>query len=96
MDRGAWRATDHGIAKSRTRLSDSAQHSTVVFELAASRKKVFLCVKDERREESIMMHLEVLFKKYSIMYMFNMMKNLQLTEAPPIQLLFFLIFQTYY
>ena len=22
MDRGAWRATDHGVAKSRTQLSD--------------------------------------------------------------------------
>ena len=28
MDRGAWRATVHGITKSRTRLSHSAQHST--------------------------------------------------------------------
>ena len=27
-DRGAWRAAVHGVAKSRTRLSDSA-HSTV-------------------------------------------------------------------
>ena len=27
MDRGAWQATVHGVAKSRTRLSDSAQHS---------------------------------------------------------------------
>ena len=26
MDRGAWWATVHGGAKSRTRLSDSAQH----------------------------------------------------------------------
>ena len=29
MDRGAWRATVHGVAKSRTRLSDSAQHNSV-------------------------------------------------------------------
>jgi len=28
MDRGAWLATVHRVAKSRTRLSDSAQHST--------------------------------------------------------------------
>ena len=28
MDRGAWRATVHGVAKSRTRLSNQAQHST--------------------------------------------------------------------
>ena len=28
MDRGAWRATVHGVAKSRTRLSDYPQHST--------------------------------------------------------------------
>ena len=28
MDRGAWWATVHGATKSRTRLSDSAQHST--------------------------------------------------------------------
>ena len=27
MDRGAWRATVHGVSKSWTRLSDSAQHS---------------------------------------------------------------------
>ena len=26
MDRGPWRATVHGVAKSWTRLSDSAQH----------------------------------------------------------------------
>ena len=26
MDRGAWRAAVHGVAKSRTRLSDLAQH----------------------------------------------------------------------
>ena len=25
MDRGAWRATVHGVAKSRTQLSDEAQ-----------------------------------------------------------------------
>ena len=29
MDRGAWRAIVHGVAKSRTQLSDEAQHSTV-------------------------------------------------------------------
>ena len=28
MDRGAWRAAVHRVAKSRTRLSDLAQHST--------------------------------------------------------------------
>ena len=28
MDRGAWRVTIHGVAKSRTRLSDEGQHST--------------------------------------------------------------------
>ena len=27
MDRGAWWATVHGVAKSRTQLSDSAQHT---------------------------------------------------------------------
>ena len=27
MDRGAWRAIVHGVAKSQTRLSDSAQHT---------------------------------------------------------------------
>ena len=53
MDRGAWMATDHWVAKSWARLSDSAQHSTVMFESAASRKKVFLCVKDEWREDSM-------------------------------------------
>ena len=26
MDRGAWRATVHGVLKSQTHLSDSAQH----------------------------------------------------------------------
>ena len=29
MDRGAWGAAVHGVAKSRTQLSDSAQHSTL-------------------------------------------------------------------
>ena len=28
VDRGAWRATVHGVAKSQTRLSNSAQHSS--------------------------------------------------------------------
>ena len=28
MDRGAWWAAVHGVAKSRTRLSDQAQHSS--------------------------------------------------------------------
>ena len=28
MDRGAWEATVHGVAKSQTRLSNEAQHST--------------------------------------------------------------------
>ena len=28
MDRGAWRATVHGVAKSKTQLSNWAQHST--------------------------------------------------------------------
>ena len=28
MDRGAWRATVHGVAKSQTRLGDQVQHST--------------------------------------------------------------------
>ena len=28
MDRGAWWATVYGVTKSRTRLSDYAQHST--------------------------------------------------------------------
>ena len=27
VDRGAWQATVHGVTQSRTRLSDSAQHS---------------------------------------------------------------------
>ena len=27
MDRGAWQVTVHGVAKSQTQLSDSAQHS---------------------------------------------------------------------
>ena len=30
MDRGAWRATVHRVAKSQTQLSDEAQHSTGV------------------------------------------------------------------
>ena len=30
MDRGAWWATVYGVAKSQTRLSDEAQHSTAV------------------------------------------------------------------
>ena len=28
VDRGAWRAMVHGVAKSRTRLSDEVQYST--------------------------------------------------------------------
>ena len=28
MNRGAWRGTVHGVAKSQTRLSDEVQHST--------------------------------------------------------------------
>ena len=28
-DRGAWRATVHGVAKSRTQLSDEAQHTDI-------------------------------------------------------------------
>ena len=28
MDRGAWQAAVHGVAKSQTRLSNEAQHST--------------------------------------------------------------------
>ena len=28
MDRGAWQATVHGVAKSQTQLSDQAQQST--------------------------------------------------------------------
>ena len=37
-DRGAWRATIHGVAKSRTRLSDSAQPSTWPIHLTAQQK----------------------------------------------------------
>ena len=29
MDRGAWRATVHGVAKSWSRLGNSAEHSTL-------------------------------------------------------------------
>ena len=29
MDRGAWQATVHGVAKSQTQLSELAQHSTI-------------------------------------------------------------------
>ena len=31
MDRGAWWATVHGVAKSQTRVSDKAQHSKMKF-----------------------------------------------------------------
>ena len=31
MDRGAWRAAVHGFAKSRTRLSNLAQHTVDTF-----------------------------------------------------------------
>ena len=31
MDRGAWQATVHGIAKNWTTLNDEAQHSTALF-----------------------------------------------------------------
>ena len=30
MDRGAWRATVHGVTKSRTQLSDIAQHPRLI------------------------------------------------------------------
>ena len=53
MVRGAWRVPVHGVTKSQTRLRDSAQHSTMMFELAALHRKVFLCVKDEMREDSM-------------------------------------------
>ena len=33
MDRGAWRATVHGVAKSRTRLSDSHTHTCICTQL---------------------------------------------------------------
>ena len=47
MDREAWRATVHGVAKSRTRLSDSAQHSTELFLLlfSAQRSSLSSCCK---------------------------------------------------
>ena len=38
MDRGAWRVTVHGVTKSRTRLSDSAQHNVTPREGTASSK----------------------------------------------------------
>ena len=30
MDRGAWRATVHGVAKSQTQLNDKAQHILIL------------------------------------------------------------------
>ena len=30
MDRGAWRATVHGVAKSQTRLSDFTSHTKIL------------------------------------------------------------------
>ena len=41
MDRGAWRAIVHGIPKSRTQLSDLAQHSTAQAFIVAKQKHVF-------------------------------------------------------
>ena len=38
MDRGAWRVTVHGVTKSRTWLSDSAQHNVTPREGTASSK----------------------------------------------------------
>ena len=40
MDRGAWRAAAHGVAKSRTRLSDYAQQSTCFFREKQNPKKL--------------------------------------------------------
>ena len=40
MDRGAWRAVAHGVAKSRTRLSDYAQHSICFFGEKQNPKKL--------------------------------------------------------
>ena len=34
MDRRAWQATVHGVTRSWTRISDSAQHSTVYLQVA--------------------------------------------------------------
>ena len=31
MDRGAWQATDYGVTKSQTPLSDQAQHSNILY-----------------------------------------------------------------
>ena len=31
MDRGAWRATVHGVAKCQTQLNDYLQHSTKIY-----------------------------------------------------------------
>ena len=43
MDRGAWRATVHGVTKSRTRLSNKAQHkglSHYVYYLYSQRSRM--------------------------------------------------------
>ena len=43
MDRGAWWATVHGVAKSRTRLSDDAHHSSVIIVILSSFQIIYLC-----------------------------------------------------
>ena len=39
MDRGAWQATVHGVAKSQTRLSDTTQHRIFRYWAAAATAK---------------------------------------------------------
>ena len=42
MDRGPWRATVHGVTKSRTRLSDEAHSSIVSLSPSLSEVRLFL------------------------------------------------------
>ena len=48
MDRGAWSATVHGVAKSRTRLSDFTSHGTFRCGIHIMRKPE---EKEERRND---------------------------------------------
>ena len=44
MDRGAWQATVHGVAKSRTQLSDYTQHMLIESLKSLTGERIFKAV----------------------------------------------------
>ena len=65
MDRGTWQVTVHGVAKSRTRLSDSAQHNVTPREGTASSK-----VPTSKREFLITTCKHVRLRDVSLIYLY--------------------------